>query len=153
MINSKGNKLKWIIRGFYILVVVLNVRFLRQIFSDGAMDFYVTLEWTLISSISYSGLFIITTEWAKKYKWISLFLYIPILIVAPLVCSYGTSLGCPTTFFILLAILVIYFPWRNSKSIPDRFLENIQKGFRDIEEGKTLSQEEVEVKMSQLLGK
>lgn len=66
----------------------------------------------IFSVICNLGLWMITTEWSSKFKKTALFLYLPTLVVSPLVFLCH-SFVLPIVYFIFAVILLKSFsPWR-----------------------------------------
>ncbi len=112
------NKLRWIVRSLYFVLVATCVYSLWINISDAHISCILILKWIILSAICNSGLWIITTEWAKKWKWLSLFLFLPILLILPLLLPLGSWMGgwfgAMIYFALMSFILVVYFPWRKN---------------------------------------
>ena len=110
-------KLKWPVRVLYLFLVLFYVYTLRQQFSYMPIPFQVYLKWTIICGLWNSGLWIITTKWAKKWKVISLLLYLPTLITSTILLPWPGWPSALGYFLFLLVILIVFFPWRDYASI------------------------------------
>ena len=107
---------KWLVRGLYILLVAFYVYTLRELFSSIPISSWLCLKWIIFCSLWNSGLWIITTQWAKKYKLVSFLLYLPTLITSTIFLLWPGWFSALTFFFFLLIILIVFFPWRGNES-------------------------------------
>jgi hypothetical protein len=113
MIQTWDYKLKWPVRILYLFLVAFYVHTLRQQFSYMPISLWLYLKWTIICGLWNSGLWIITTKWAKRWKLLSILLYFPTLISSTILLPWSgwfSALGC---FLFLLVILIIFLPWRD----------------------------------------
>ena len=117
MINPQDNKVIWFLRALYFFLVVFYVFTIREHFSYIPTIHLLTyVRWTLMSAVWNSGLLIITTKWAQKWKFLSFLFYIPLIIITPIL-PLGGWLFAITYLLFMVTILVIYFPWRRNDSI------------------------------------
>lgn len=103
------------VRTLSVVFVALYFLDTREQFAYQPLTFLRVSYW-LIGSILYNfGLYFITTKWAKKWKLVSVLLYIPTLVIAPVKVG-----GHYWWFILLLSILILikYFPWKKSNDIP-----------------------------------
>lgn len=110
------HKFKWLVRGLYILLVIFYVYSLRNLNSYMPASFWLYLKWIIFSSLWNSGLWIITTQWAKKYKLASFLLYLPTLITSTIFLLWPGWVSALTFFFFLVVIFIIFLPWRGNES-------------------------------------
>ncbi len=114
MINPQDDRMKWTVRSVYVLLVALYVYTLRDHFAYMPISFLTIMKWTVMCAVWNSGLWIITTKWAVKWKLLSVLLYLPTMITSPfLAWGWVSAFVC---FLVMLAILFIYFPRRNHAS-------------------------------------
>ena len=117
MINSKRDKLKFPIRIVYIGLVAFYVYTLRDHFAYKPISFLTLVRWTILGAIFNSGIWIITTKWARRWKRFSFLLYLPTLIVSPILLPWGGWAPALIYYSLALMVLIIYFPWSKNDSI------------------------------------
>jgi hypothetical protein len=113
MIKTWDYKLKWPVRILYLFLVVFYVHTLRQQFSYMPIPLWLYLKWTIICGLWNSGLWIITTKWAKRWKLLSFLLYFPTLISSTILLPWSGWFSAIGFFLFLLVILLIFLPWRD----------------------------------------
>lgn len=111
--HFKNDQLKLIIRLVYLIWVISFVITLRKNFSYLNLTALLIIKWTIFAGILNSGLIIISSDWAKKWKFTSFFLYLPVLFLSPFQLPVGNWISFFILFLFFLTILIIYFPWRN----------------------------------------
>lgn len=120
MNNEMITRIKWLIRLLYLVLVILYVITLRNEFSYMPIPFSTFVKWTIMSALFNSGVWIITTKWGKRWKFLSLFLCLPTLIISPTLLLLGDWFVISAYCLLLPGMTWGYFYWRNyeSRSFP-----------------------------------
>jgi len=111
-INFENDKIKLIVRIVYVFWVISFAITLRINFSYMDLTFLLALKWIIFAGVLNSGLIVISSRWAKKWKFTSFLLYLPVLFLSPFQLPIGNWISIFILFIFFLTILIIYFPWR-----------------------------------------
>jgi hypothetical protein len=103
--------IKIIIYFFCVLLIYFYFMEFRKNFSYLPLTLPKFLSWLFMSIICNFGLFFITTKLRKQFKIISTILYLPTLLVSPMIVPNNNVIFF---YFISILIFIKYFPWRKN---------------------------------------
>lgn len=100
--------IKILIRIVSVVMVYFIFYMIRSHYAYLPLTTYRVIVWTGIGILCNVGLWNITTRFAKKWKIISIVLYLPTILI-----STGAAPGNDVVYLLIsIAILIKYFPWR-----------------------------------------
>ena len=115
MTNNKLNYFKYFLRILSIALMFFFFYTLVGVSIDGLhVSLYANIKKIILSVICSVGLWVITTNWAKRWRWISTLLYLPVLLILPLAFWLYSSIFLIISFILFILILFIFFPWRKA---------------------------------------
>jgi hypothetical protein len=111
---------KYVIRAIYLYILWTAYLFVlvgESLHSDGGpFNYKHVLYWMMIGLIFNSGLFLITTQWAQKYRKTAVACYLPTLLIVPQWFMLRPGTGWETHLLVTTLVLIIFFKGKKNEA-------------------------------------
>jgi hypothetical protein len=104
--------LKTVVRLTAVALTITYAYCMGHIGASTSFSWRIFYKSLVVGTCIYSSLWLLTTDFSKKRKFLSLVLFLPALFITPAVMLYFSPHMGIFFFGVMLFILVEYYPWR-----------------------------------------
>jgi hypothetical protein len=105
-------KLTHFVRLSAVILTLVYAYFMGHVGASTSFSWRIFYKSLVVGAFLYSSLWLLTTDFSKKWKFLSLILFLPAMFITPAVMLFFSPYLAIAFLGIMPLLLVKYYPWR-----------------------------------------